>query len=148
MFRITLDLPHLTFAQLTHLLSRRRSNSLASTNGSTECLEKTLSKSSLEPLSHNFRRLRLGLGDRPHFRSALDLLPELSRSPRRRLASSGSACSRRLAHSLRRRQATRVVDSPCQCEIYFSRLSRQRLQHRQPRTYLRVSPQPTHYHSC
>src|SRR6266851_3066457 len=111
-FRITLDLPHLTFPQLTHLLSRRPSTILASHNGSPVCLKKTLSQSFLEPPSRNSRRLPLGIGARPHFRTAPHLLPKLSRPPRRRLASSGSACSRRLARSLRRRQATRVVDSP------------------------------------
>ena len=66
-FRITPDLPQLTFPQLTHLLSRRRSTILALHNGRPEYLKNILSKSSLEPLSRNFRRLRVGLSARPHF---------------------------------------------------------------------------------
>src|SRR5882762_5802595 len=81
------------FPALVKLLSRYP-------NGRPECFKKTFPPPSLEPLSHHRCRLSLGPGTRPHVRIAPDLLPQLSRPPRRRLASSWPECGRRLAHGL------------------------------------------------
>src|SRR6516225_9270139 len=101
MFRMMPDPRHLPSS--THAFTfAPRSTILASHNGRPECLKETLSQPPLEPLSYNSHRLSLGLGACPHFRTALDLFPGLPRPLGWRLASPGSACSRRLAHSLRR----------------------------------------------
>src|SRR5205807_8298125 len=74
--------------------------SKAPKNGNSECFKKTSPPSSFELLSHHCCRLSLGPGTRPRVRVAPDLLPELSRPPRRRLASSQPESGRRLAHRL------------------------------------------------